>query len=478
MNKTKAKEEWICRFAGAAGGLLLMLPNLYPILAPLQILALVPILYLGVSSRAGHSFLLTAGMYMGLAYTLPQMVALKLPAVMTIILIIHLTILMTILAWGCAQLLQRSALAGAFAVGAFLVVLDWANFTLVPFWGTAQSLVRPWSRYPALIAFVSFTGITGIIFVLGTLQALLVGVIVCSKKRFRLLATMAVVFLVFGTANALARFRQPTAKLKVAAVGWTSDDTTECGEIYSAKGFDKLFSGPVMQAAGQGAKLIVFPEMAFYLTEYSRGEWLEKFGQVARCNKVFLVIGYFNAQQSENQLLFINPQGTLVSEYTKTYLTVFEKNYRKGHGQLRTVDIEGVRLGAMICQDDNFTHLSREYGRKQAALVAVPTLDWFQVKDAHLQNSIYRSIESRYAIVRAALNGISAIVSPMGEVLAGRDHFKEGPGIIMAEVALYSGRTIFSIVGHWPVLPSFMVLIGSIDWNLLRHWYKTKRKRG
>ena len=120
-----AKKEWLCRFVGVVSGLLVAIPNLYSVLAPLQTVALVPVLYLAISRKVGHRGMLLAGFYMGLAYTLPQMIALRLPLPMTLILTIHLTIVMVVFAWGSAKLLKGSAIWSSFAVGAFLVVLDW-----------------------------------------------------------------------------------------------------------------------------------------------------------------------------------------------------------------------------------------------------------------------------------------------------------------------------------------------------------------
>lgn len=450
---------------------MLAIPNLYPVLAPLQALALIPVLYLGLSQNVRHRDMLLAGFYMGLAYTLPQMIALRLPIPITLILITHLTIVMMVFAWSSAQLLRGSAIWGSIAIGALLVVLDWVNFTVVPIWGTAQSLVRSWSAYPSLISFVSLTGITGIIFVLGTLQALVVNLIMRPKLRIRLLLTSFVVVLVFAMADIVVWRQQPMAKIKVAALGWTSQDSQRLGETYSPDRFDALFAQPVAQAAERGARLIVSPEMGFYMGRYRLTELFERFGRTARSHNVFLVIGYFNNIENENRLVFINPQGKVLSEYTKTHLTTFEK-YRRGDGTLRIVDIDGVRVGAMICQDDNFTSLSREYGREPVALVAVPTLDWLQVKDAHFQSSIHRAIESRYGIVRAAFDGISAIVSPRGEVLAYKDNFVEGPGVIVAEMPVYTQRTLFSILGHWPIVPSVAYLIMYVMCSLTRFRFR------
>lgn len=470
-----AKREWLCRLVGSASGLLLAIPHFYPALAPLQTVALTPILYFGISRKVRHRDMLLAGFYMGLAYTLPQMIVLQLPILMTLILTTHLTIVMVVFAWGSAQLFGGPAIWGSFAIGAFLVVLDWANFTVVPIWGTAQSLVRPWSRYPTIISFVSLTGITGIIFALGTLQALAVNFIIHPKLRIRLLAAAVAVVFVFLAANIVVWYQRPTGKLKVAAIGWISNDSARLGETYCPEGFDALFAQPVAQAANQGAKLIVSPEIGFYTGRYKRKELFERFAEIARSYNVFLAIGYFNDIENENRLVFISPQGKVLSEYTKTHLTAFEK-YRKGNGTLRTIDIEGIQVGSMICQDDNFTNLSREYGRKPVAVVAVPMLDWLQVKNAHLQNSIHRAIESRYGIVRAAFDGISAIVSPTGEVLAYKDHFKDGPGAIVAEMSVYTHRTLFSILGHWPVVPSILFLATYVVWNLARSRFRNRIK--
>ncbi|MHC4643756.1 MAG: nitrilase-related carbon-nitrogen hydrolase, partial [Planctomycetota bacterium] len=137
--------------------------------------------------------------------------------------------------------------------------------------------------------------------------------------------------------------------------------------------------------------------------------------------------------------------------------TPFE-NYHRGTGQISFIDIEGVRVGGIVCQDDNFTRLSRKCGRNKAGVVAVPTLDWAQVKIAHFQSSIHRAIESRYVVVRAAINGISAIISPTGQILAQQDHFAEGPGYLVAEVPVYRHATVFSLIGHWPVVVSVVFL--------------------
>jgi len=226
------------------------------------------------------------------------------------------------------------------------------------------------------------------------------------------------------------------------------------GDVDRPEGFEALYAAPVAEAAGRGAKLVVSPELAFTFaggeSADARDKWLDKFRAVARDNDVFLAFGYLDLCDDANRLAFMGPDGTVRGLYTKTHLTPSERT-TPGDGTPAVTDILDHRVGGMICHDDNYTSLTRAYGRRETALVVVPSRDWAQVKSAHFQSSIMRAIESRYAIVRANA-GISAIISPRGEVLASRDHSTEGDGIVVAEVELMPTRTLFSLAGHWPAM--------------------------
>ncbi|MCD6394564.1 MAG: carbon-nitrogen hydrolase family protein [Planctomycetes bacterium] len=466
------KQDVYCRFAGAASGLMLAVPNMYSPLAPMQAVALVPILYFAVNGKVKNRVLCAAGMYMGLAYTLPQIIYLRLPAPITLILLVHLTVVMMLLVMGWRLLADRSAVWASFAAGAFFVVIDWYNFTAMPMWGTSQSIVRCWSKYPFAIQFTSLTGITGIVFVVGVLQAFVVYMISQPHSRRRLAAAAFAVVVIVIAANVACCLPKSDVKLTVAAIGWLSDDSPNCPDVYSEQGFEKLFAQPVAQAASQGARLVVSGEMGFRIDKHTRAEWLARFGALCRKHDIYLAVGCFDASDNENRLLFIDPSGEIVGRYTKTFLTPFEHSQR-GDGWLTIVDIDGVRIGGMICQDDNFTSLTRNYGRKAAGVMAVPTLDWSTVRSVHLQTTVHRAIESRQLMVRAAVNGISAIISPTGKILAKCDHYKEGPGMICAEVNIHQNKTTFSRFGHSPVILSAIYLAFYIG---RRHQFKSLRK--
>ena len=455
------------RLSGIASGLMMMAPQLEPSLAWLQAVALLPILYVSGSERVSGRHVFIAGIYMGVSYIMPQVVALLMPPQIALILILEFVVLITVFGVLAKWLLRGPAVTGALAVGALLALLDWLNFTMIPIWGTAQSFTRCWSSYPGLIGFVAFTGITGIGFMLAAVQALIVNVLLRPGQRRRVLAALVAIALVCAAGDFTARQWRPEGHIKVAAVGWTSVDKARCASLGDQKGFNVLFGAPAGEAARQGARLVVSPETGFCWSQTDRDKWLERFGAISRRHGIFLAIGhaYSDREGTTNRLLFMGPRGWVLARYLKTHLTPFE-NFRRGSGRPAIVNMQGARVGGMICQDDNFTDLSRGYGREGVSVMAVPTLDWRAISNVHLQSSIHRAIESRYAVVRAAMDGISAIISPTGEILARRDHFEQGPGIIVAQVPLYGGRTLFSILGHWPAPAAavFLVVFPASGW--------------
>jgi apolipoprotein N-acyltransferase len=459
MDSAKIINEGLPRAAGAVSGGLLALTNIVPYLAPIQLFALMPIIYIGAKREFNSSKIFTAAIYMGLFYTIPQMIALRMPIPFTLILLTYLCIIMSALTIVSAYLMTRNIIWGCFAVGAFMALLDWANFTILPLWGTSQSIARPWSLFPEAIQFTSLTGIIGIAFVLGTTQALAVNTILNPQMRKKLIAALIITVLIFVSIDAMILIQQPVEKIKVAALGWTTKNFSDVEYPQTDEGFNELFAKPAIEAARQGAKLIVSPEMGFYINEYDRQEWMERFKKIAAENNVYLAVGYFDPSAKLNQLIYITPDGQLLPEYSKTYLIPVMDKYEKGDGQLRIADINGISAGGMICQDDNFTRFSREYGRKKVSIVAVPTMDWKQVKNAHLQSSIHRAIESRYAIIRSTMNGISAIISPTGKILGECDHVKKGAGMVIAQVPVYKYTSLFSFAGYWFAVASAAFLI-------------------
>ena len=449
------------RVSGVGGGLLLAAGQFFGPLCILHLVALMALMLLVVRERRVKPALVT-GFYMGIAYTLPQMVYLRMHVVVTVILLVYFTILLVWVSGAAAYLVPRHPVLGPLAFGAFWYVLDYANYTLIPIWGMAQSFGRSWTAYPFAIQFISLTSISGVLFVTGSLQGLAAHAINARPRTFRtcrpqFIAACALLAVVFGY-NAAVWFDKPDGVVKVAAAGWVFDDRFAEIDPHKPEGFEKLFAAPALAAAGEGARLFTTGELGFYIAGHNRAEWLARFADVARTTQMWLVVGYYNITLDENRAFFMSPSGEIVHEYTKTYMTPYEPGH-KGTGDLKTIELDGLTIGAMICQDDNFSRLTRTCGRRKTAVVLCPTADWWTIKTGHLQAVRARAIECRYPIARGAACGISAIISSRGELLAEQDHYSTGPGLITAEVATYKAVTLFARFGHTPALIACTILV-------------------
>jgi len=440
--------------AGFLSGTLLTVSGIFPVMAPVQMFAFVPLLVALRQMRRWRECLHT-GLLMGLGFLGPQLLWLQLPRAISLILVAYFVVSLMVLVAISWSLVRPTGIRGCFAFGALLAIFDWVIVTVLPTWGTAQSFVRCWSWYPIAIAFTCVTGMAGLMFVLGTIQALAANAVLSRRQRVVSVLTLAGVVGVVFMVDAMILSHKPAGSLRVAAIGWALSEDE--GGMGTSGAFDRLYAEPVATAAREGARLVVSPETAFAEYDDPRREPFARFVELSRQHRVYLAVGYLDLKSQENRVAFTGPSGQILGQYAKTHLTPFENN-PTGTGTPTVITIDGISVGAMICQDDNYTDISRRYGAKSTGIVVVPTNDWAQVRKAHFQNSIHRAIESRYAIVRAASNGISAIISPTGRRLAVSDHFKDGASLLVADVPIYDARTIFSRFGCWFVLASGLLV--------------------
>lgn len=106
---------------------------------------------------------------------------------------------------------------------------------------------------------------------------------------------------------------------------------------------------------------------------------------------------------------------------------------------------KGARIGPIICYEDILPPFSRKFAEKGANLIINITNDaWFGRTIApyqHLFVSIPRSIETRKYLLRSTNTGISAIIDPVGRVVAETPTFERMN--LEGEVGLMNGANTF-----------------------------------
>ncbi len=278
--------------------------------------------------------------------------------------------------------------------------------------------------------------------------------------------------------------------------------------------------GLIREAAAQGAQLILFPEA--FIPAYPRGlsfgmvvgsrtlegrrTWqmvwesaveipsstTEALGNVVRETGVHLAMGVierdgqFSGGTLYCTLLYFGPDGQIAGKHRKLKPTGAERLiWGEGDGSTLTVlDTELGKIGGLICWE-NYMPLARMaiYG-KGVEIYLAPTADARETWQATLRHiacegrcfvlgcnqfvtremvpaSLREMIESSEHPDLSCRGG-SAIVSPLGEVIAGPLYDREG--ILFADLDLgeiVRGKVDFDVVGHYARPDVFQLIVTS-----------------
>ena len=165
---------------------------------------------------------------------------------------------------------------------------------------------------------------------------------------------------------------------------------------------DKAFS-----AAGQGADLIIFPEL--FLSGYNIGQTVQELAEpadgpacqqasrIAREANIAILYGYPEKLDTEvyNSALLIDKNGNPRANYRKAHLFGnYEKSCFQPGDALIIAELEGLNIGILICYDVEFPEAVRALTYAGADLIAVPTAlmeDYCRVAEHVVPTRAYES---------------------------------------------------------------------------------------
>jgi apolipoprotein N-acyltransferase len=237
-----------------------------------------------------------------------------------------------------------------------------------------------------------------------------------------------------------------------------------------------------------GAKIIVWPESALAAPVEFLGGFLGPQWDAAKRRGSTLVLGqlrrdprrdvYYNAvlalgdepQWYAKRRLVPLAEFFPVPEFMRDWLKGMDLPYsgfEAGGDSQPALDAAGQKLGVTICYEDSYASDQLKVLKEATLLVNVTNDAWFGDSTAagqHLQISRMRALEAGRTLLRAANDGISAIIGPDGRVTSTLPRFQ--PGVLTGSVQPRTGLTPYARLGNWPVVVfSLAILLGGLALN-------------
>jgi apolipoprotein N-acyltransferase len=334
--------------------------------------------------------------------------------------------------------------------------------------------------YARVIQIADVTGIYGITFAVVMINAVLYDLFSARFRGRSLLTEAVVACLVMMTIIGYGHYRigsidellKKAPRLGVALVQGNIDQDMKWNPLFQSQTID-IYRSLSRQAGPVGGGLIVWPETAAPFYFQQRNAMQEAVVDVARKSGSALLFGSPSYEGENGRIAYMNsafllkPDGTVSGRYDKVHLVPYGEyvplrrlfpfigklvagvgDFKPGKG-FYPLTIDGLRLGVLICYEGILPEAARAYKREKSHLLVNITNDaWFGRTSApyqHLSMTVFRAIESRLYLVRAANTGVSAIIDPKGEILSRTEIFERTT--LTGDVKIIDEKTCYAAYG-------------------------------
>lgn len=212
--------------------------------------------------------------------------------------------------------------------------------------------------------------------------------------------------------------------------------------------------------AAQQPKFVVMPEHALVDLYPENDPAIEMLAALAKQHGAYVCAAGDTRDPGgpcpfDNVAWLIGPDGRIVARQLKAVPIPLFRDGNPARWQEVAPTPYG-RVGMYICYDGTFTDVPRRLVDLGAEVLLAPVMDvedWpEQQRQQHADLAIFRAIELRRCVVRAASSGISQVIDATGCVTAVRTK-EQGPGVLAGSVYFNGERTLF-VRGGWVFAPA------------------------
>lgn len=377
----------------------------------------------------------------------------------------------------------------ALCLAAAWVALEWVRGWLITGFGWNGLGVALHGTWP-LLQIAEFTGVAGVTFLVIFCNVILTTTTRriweetrarAMRPHFDLTLTLVGLVAVFTWGLTAVQTRAPSRPLHVALVQASVPRAEKFDLRYKQTIFDKFSRlSKVALASATGIDLMVWPESSMPAPVLEDQETFDFVSQVATSSRVDLLLGAIDEEPNHvyNAALLVRPEGD-PQLYRKIHLVPFGEYVPFRHSFPLFAAIVGDqvpedfdagndftvfqlssnhgKVAPLICFEDTIGELTRQFVLRGADFFANVTNDgWFLRSSGsrqHLANAIFRCVENRRPMVRAANTGVTCFVNEFGRVTQVlRDHqgsiFEEGTLIGEINIATKPTLTFYTRQGE------------------------------
>lgn len=373
------------------------------------------------------------------------------------------------------------------AAGAAMPLLTAAAWVAGEFFRT-RVLGDPWgllgysqATRPLWIQVADFGGIYAVGFVVCLVNALIAESLLASaslrpeardlRRGLLLTAVLPVLALLYGAWRLDSSVPDDRAgpRLDVAVVQGNVDFSRQWQQAMHEPNLERYLALTRQALAGGGIDLVVWPENAvtFYLDLDDQRR--RRIADVLAPSATPLVAGGPRVASRRpvdirNTAFLLSPEGRLETHYDKQRLLPFGeyaplgmkvrrahgddgvREFSPGPGEAGLLDVAGVRLGVVICNEALFPSPAGERVDRGAEVLVALTNDSWVGEDKYaeqaFEKSVLRAVEQGRPLIRASTSGPSALVDPRGRVRARTALGEEA--VLRGTVTGRSSRTVYS----------------------------------
>ena len=404
------------------------------------------------------------------------------PLVLALFLMVGLVAIMgayhALLGWLVAKYLpERGAIRWLVGIpGAWLLIEWWRSWFLSGFGWLALGYAHTDNWLGSLAPVVGQFG-------LGLLTLLLAGALIgllLGDKRLRIVSG-GIFVVIWGAAFAVRGIewtetysRPITVAVVQGAIPqdekWITENLESIVEVYRTR-----------TREAHGADLIVWPESAIPDLANNHIEFYREVYQEASARGSSLMMGTLREEDNPktgeeeyfNSVLSMDKSTPGVGWHDKHHLVPFTEfvpvpgfvrqwlrlmtlpysDFNRGAAQQAPLESAGQRISASICYEDAYGATQLPALRTATLLVNVTNDAWFGHSPAryqHLQISRLRAMEAGRPMVRAANDGVSAVIGAHGEIVKSAPEYEAN--VMRASVQPRIGLTPYARTGNWLVV--------------------------